>query len=540
MQYHTMPALPLITVARQARQKPCQYRRLTRSFLSLFKYWFCLGLMGFGSLSFAGDYYWQTAVWPAVGTTPTAACEASLARSNSEGNKYISVKFNWIHESGKRGTCQYFSIDGNVRYDVTRFGDSCPGDLVYNSKTGECDVSPPEVCTGIASQTEADNCLPRAQKGPPESCPSSYGGNPINFAIGNKFQSEYDYSASDSYSLEFSRSYNSLDGLWRHSFSTHLRIAHDAQSIALVMGHGRESFFTVSGNNVSSSSADIGVLSKTATGWQFLSGDNEHFTFDSAGKLTSWRDARGGRQDLVYTGSQVSVTDQLGNSLSFTQDDKYQPLTLTAVGVQITYGYNANKRLTAVNKTQGGQTTQRQFHYEDTRNNALLTGITDERGVRYATWSYDDQGRAITSEHANGAERIAIEYKNDGSASVTNELGKIANYEFQAILGVKRITAIEGEPSANCPMSNSTFTYDTRGLLKTKTDNKGHLTTYDYNDRGLEVSRTEAAGTPQARTITTDWHTTLFLPVTVTEPSRITHYTYDDQGRQLSQAQTDL
>ncbi len=39
---------------------------------------------------------------------------------------------------------------------------------------------------------------------------------------------------------------------------------------------------------------------------------------------------------------------------------------------------------------------------------------------------------------------------------------------------------------------------------------------------GLETSRTEAAGTAQARTITTDWHPTLFLPVQVSEPGRIT------------------
>ena len=119
--------------------------------------------------------------------------------------------------------------------------------------------------------------------------------------------------------------------------------------------------------------------------------------------------------------------------------------------------------------------------------------------------------------------------------SVTNELGKVAKYSFEYIKGVRRITSIQGEPSPNCPNSNSSFTYDSRGLLKTKTDNKGILTTYDYNDRGLEVSRTEAAGTPQARTTTTTWHPTLFLPLTVTEAGRTTHYQYDNQARQISQ-----
>jgi YD repeat-containing protein len=497
---------------------------------------------------YAVDYYYMSPGHLAHFSKPQDVCDIGRPPG------FVGYIFEGMYTSngGLNYICRYnyFAVGAQqwgYRYlYANRFGSSCPAGSSFDVATGECKAPTPEKCASTARQVEGveqqtyevANCIAREQKGPPESCPSSYSVNPINFAVGNKFQHESDYKALGSSSLEFVRGYNSLDGLWRHSYATHLRIAQDAQSIALVMAHGRESFFTVSGNSVAASSADIGVLSKTATGWQFLSGDNEHFTFDSTGRLNSWGDASGNTHQLVYNGSQISVTDHLGNSLTFTEDDKHQPLTLTANGVQITYSYNANNRLTAVNKTLGGQTTQRQFHYEDTRNNALLTGITDERGIRYATWSYDDLGRAISSEHANGAERIAIEYKSDGGASVTNELGKVTSYQFQTILGVKRIIAIKGEPSANCPNSNSTFTYDARGLLKTKTDNKGYLTTYDYNTRGLEVSRTEAAGTPQARTITTDWHPTLFLPVSVTEPTRITTYTYDAQGRQLSQSAT--
>lgn len=186
----------------------------------------------------------------------------------------------------------------------------------------------------------------------------------------------------------------------------------------------------------------------------------------------------------------------------------------------------------------GASTPLRSYYYEDSRFPKYLTAIMDERRIKYATWTYDTQGRAISSEHADGAEKVLISYNSDGSRTVTNPLGKKTIFRTANFNGIKRITAIEGEPSANCPNSNSTFTYDSRGLLKTKTDNKGHLTTYDYNEHGLEISRTEAAGTPQVRTVTTDWHPTLFLPVTVTEPSRITTYTYDDQGRQLSQSVT--
>ncbi|WP_256657856.1 DUF6531 domain-containing protein [Pseudomonas sp. 2FG] len=361
--------------------------------------------------------------------------------------------------------------------------------------------------------------------------------NPINIAIGNKFQTETDYPSSGISTLSFTRTYNSLDGLWRHNHSTYLRFA--GTNLALVMAHGRESFFTVNGSTVTAAPTELGNLVKTADGWLYAAENNERFSFDATGRLTRWANTAGATQQLTYVSGKVTVTDNLGHSLSFTEDAQHQPLSLSTPSLQITYSYNANQRLTQLTRTRGGQTEQRQFHYEDPRNPNLLTGITDERGVRYATWSYDDKGRAISSEHAGGVEHGTVAYNADGSSTVTNELGKTTVYRFTAIGGIKRVTAIEGEPSANCPNSNSSFTYDARGLLKTKTDNKGFVTTYDYNERGLEIGRTEAVGTPQARTISTAWHPTLFLPVTVTEPGRITTYSYDAQGRQLSQTQTD-
>jgi YD repeat-containing protein len=129
-----------------------------------------------------------------------------------------------------------------------------------------------------------------------------------------------------------------------------------------------------------------------------------------------------------------------------------------------------------------------------------------------------------------------LSYNSDGSTTITNELGKITKYKFYPIDGVKRLTAIEGEPSANCPFSNSRFSYDERGRMKTKMNNRGIVTTYNYNARGLESSRTEASGTPQARTITTEWHPAFALPLVVTEPNRITRYEYDSQGRQLNRS----
>src|SRR5690606_4958437 len=79
---------------------------------------------------------------------------------------------------------------------VERHGSSCPAGSITNPTTG--------------------GCYKDEQKGPSNFCPSPTAGNPINFAIGNKFQSETDYHAGGNSALNFTRSYNSLDGLWRH------------------------------------------------------------------------------------------------------------------------------------------------------------------------------------------------------------------------------------------------------------------------------------------------------------------------------------
>nr|WP_239987078.1 RHS repeat domain-containing protein [Pseudomonas syringae] len=104
--------------------------------------------------------------------------------------------------------------------------------------------------------------------------------------------------------------------------------------------------------------------------------------------------------------------------------------------------------------------------------------------------------------------------------------------------GVRRIISIVGEPTPDCPASDTSYTYNTHGQILTKTDAKGLITTYAYNDRGLETSRTEASGTPLARTVTTEWGADRFLPVRIVEPDRITVYNYDAQGRELSRRTT--
>jgi len=108
----------------------------------------------------------------------------------------------------------------------------------------------------------------------------------------------------------------------------------------------------------------------------------------------------------------------------------------------------------------------------------------------------------------------------------------VQTYHFVIQHGVVKISRIDGGP---CPGCNQTqhVTYDANGFVASRTDFNGNVTTYVNNSRGLQTSRTEAVGTPEERTITTEWHGDFRVPVRITGPGKITTFTYDSQGRLL-------
>lgn len=362
--------------------------------------------------------------------------------------------------------------------------------------------------------------------------PNLLQGNPVNISNGNKFQAEIDTELP----FKFTRYFNSINGIWGHTYSMRLLIGYT--SLAIVRPDGRQILFKRNGNIALAEEDELGTLLKSATGWKYSSADSQTYEFDEYGQLTAWMQGNNEKQTVQHSGGSILITNERGDSMTIVIDlPTYQVMSLKQSTSSITYAYTDGK-LIKVTKTRQGESTSRLYHYESQEHPNSLTGITNEIGIKSSEWKYDNDGRAISSEHTNGAEKVSITYNSDGSSTLINAYGKKTHYQFQHIQGAKYISAIEGDATPDCPYSNSTFTYSNRGLLKTKTDAKGNLTTYDYNDRGLETNRTEASGTPQARTVTTEWHPTLFLKTKVTEPSRITTYQYDAQGRQTGQIVT--
>ncbi|MEP9317390.1 DUF6531 domain-containing protein [Pseudomonas sp. LABIM340] len=378
-------------------------------------------------------------------------------------------------------------------------------------------------------------------------------GSHTQFSRGYSFQVESDI-YSDRNSPKFTRIYNSSFAVaagafgenWHHNFEARIQkfpIA-SVRMVTVSRPDGKANIYTQV-NGAWSSDADVkDILTSTydsagnESGWKLVLAD-EYRTdyFDVNGRLQSTQGPDGQTTKLAYNANQQiqTITSSTGQILSLNYDTSGRIKDITdPSGLKYKYEYDNQGRLA---KFVRPDDSTKNYLFEKNALPFLITGIVD-RGLRTFTATYDDLGRVTSSEQVNATQKISMIYNTDGSTTVINPYNKETTYRYQTILGVKRVIAIEGEASPNCPDSNSTFTYDAHGLLKTKTDAKGNVTTYDYNDRSLEISRTEASGTAQTRTITTEWHPTLFLKTKVTEPNRITTYQYDPQGRQTGQIVT--
>lgn len=430
---------------------------------------------------------------------------------------------------------------------------------MYIINIGDVVCQPGYTYDGVTGSCVIPTVAPLKNVGKAESCQDqALVGNPINAGMGNKFQEEVDYHASGSEKLGFIRYYNShvlvgggaFGDKWSASFLSDLEVIGDpltATTVNARSASGQVLSFTFNGDwrpdvDVNNNLERLTDTSGNFIGWRYTRNDGVVEIYSTTGKLLSITNRNGLTQTLIYDGQNrlYQVTNSFGQTLTFAYDaqNRIQSMTDPEGGIY-TYGYDANNNLTSVtypdNKT-------RTYLYEDINFSHALTGIIDENNNRFATWAYDTQGRAISSEHAGGVEKVDLVYNTDGTTTVTDALGTARTYTFQTILGVVKNASLT-QPCSSCGGSNQATTYDTNGNVASKTDFNGTVTTYTYDlARNLETARTEAYGTASARTISTQWHPTFRIPTAIAEPLKLTTYTHDANGNVLTkteQATTD-
>lgn len=381
-------------------------------------------------------------------------------------------------------------------------------------------------------------------------------GNPINRGTGVKYESEDLTSGGGD--IRYSISYNSraadnpyskAPGAWGI-----FRTGSYLESLVLSFGSGNPQGlpggvyalrsdgkvlqFALSGNNYISDADRSERLTRIVdtngrtTGWLLSTASGGNETYDASGRHLVDIDSLGRTLSLDYDGQNrlATVTDTFGRKLTFAYDvaNRINNLTQPDGGI-VTFSYDTADNLHTV--TWPGNLT-RTYHYEDSRFPNNLTGITDENGVRFATWSYDAQGRAIVSKHAGEVDTYQLTY-NTTNTVVIDPLLTQRTKNLTTILGVVKSTGESQPGGSGCGPSSSSVTYDTSGNVKTRTDFNGNLTEYSYDSggRNLEIQRVEAKGKSEQRSISTQWHSYWRKPTKIAEPKKLTTYVYNgDNG----------
>lgn len=426
---------------------------------------------------------------------------------------------------------------------------------------------------------------------------------PITMGSGIKELEETDYQSADGI-LSFTRHYHSMYffapraaagneirdmGLvWRSNYNKHIYAVTGSAyvSAALTYPSGEVQYFDANGNALIDYGRSTAKLTTTAQGYQLHNSDDSVENYDATGKLLSIQSRSGITLTVIYAdgtdgaasgqggylldssgnpltavvpaGWLLRVIDSFGRSLTFGYD-VYQRIVKVSLpdNNSLSYAYDANNNLTVVTEPDG---TQRSYLYNeqnDTSNAWLpnaLTGIIDEINTRYATYFYDASGRAVGEVYpaaGTNTNQYQLSYNtNSLTTTETDPLGTVHTYQYQeSNKSLLQLVSETRQAAAGAGTVTSSKTYDSNGNMASRTDFDGNVTTYSYDlSRNLETRRTEASGTANARTTTTQWNPTYDVPTVISiyagnsasgTPIQTVSFSYDGQGNVLTKTASD-
>jgi YD repeat-containing protein len=388
----------------------------------------------------------------------------------------------------------------------------------------------------------------------------------------------------------------SFGPLWSSSFHKRLNVKSGNASVDAYRGNGRIAGFGLSAALGSGGAyvAGAGIndaVTVISGGYRYLdaaSGVLE--TYNSAGQLIASADKKGNTLTYTYSsaasaaapaaGYLTQVTDNTGRTIAFsyvlpvggvaTSDGLVATIT-TPDGRSMSAAYDGNKNLSTLTWPDGKTRT---FQYENPGLPWALTGKTDENNVRLATWAYDTEGRAVSSDGALGTDHYSATYATPPQAVITETLvvGNGLNYPntyyrnhgWQAPTGLQvtdatgtmaatNVVMPNGYPTlagitqaagSGSPAASNASTYDSRGNLLSHDNFQGERTCYAYDGKNQQIARVEglattvdcatvlavAASLPAgARKYTTTWDTNWRVPKLTTQPGSMTTLVYQGQ-----------
>jgi RHS repeat-associated protein len=387
-------------------------------------------------------------------------------------------------------------------------------------------------------------------------------GEPINLATGNVSQLVTDYTTKGTNPLAFTRAYNSMSYTrnlqptmmgadWRNNFDRYLLIVLNGTSkmAAAQRASGQVLNFYCGTGTTCTPDTDVDAsLTVSGSTWTLTDSDDTVETYTVAsgvGTLNSIKLRNGYTQTMHYTtGKLTSVTDTYGRTLGLTYTGSVVTGVTTPDSLSLTYGYttvNSQSLLTSVSYSTSPTTTLT-YVYGNTNLPFALTGITDENGHGYATWAYDGQGRATSSQLAGGVNFTSVTYfDNNGNRAVTGPQGVTETYKFTTLQGASKVSEIDRASNGTVASATETFLYDTNGFIKSLTDWNSNNTWFTNNSHGLPTAIVFASGSAVTHTTSITYDSTwarLAHVVTTTGLTSTLNYS-SSNGTLLSRVDSD-
>ncbi len=236
--------------------------------------------------------------------------------------------------------------------------------------------------------------------------------NPVVLATGEKYLAQEDFTVGGYYGFDFTRTYRSrlrsgkFFGLsWKSSLDP-MKVTWSSQQICEPGGPcaPRDATLTETDGSVFKYTTDPGYIGEynvkfnTAKGmlyynffnarWELWREDRRYF-FNASGNLTSITDAGGAvLLSYTYSGSRpVTITNGAGATITLLWTSGLVTKVTDPAGKAWVYEYDGNGQLSKV-KSPGTPQDLRSYHYENTGDPTLLTGVSIN-GVRKTNYAYD-------------------------------------------------------------------------------------------------------------------------------------------------------
>ena len=431
--------------------------------------------------------------------------------------------------------------------------------------------------------------------------PNDRPGNPCAADFGNKEYREGDF-AWDGF--DFRRAYNSIADFplssgfgnnWSHTFSDRLMFDNAGNATywirpdgyverLYVVESGKQVYYSPNTPNLALTKPTRGSQDPADGVWRLSAPGQKVTWFDAKGRLLR-KQIAGTKVDLAYCGGTELGTDDCpsrdlirratnsrGRTLEFTYTvlpGATQEARLVSVkadgAVAMQYRYDAQGRMTAA-WHDGVEGAGRRYLYGESAQlcrNASggtiagcdpikfpnhMTGVEDESATRFATYSYDDKGRATISEHAGGAGRVTVDYLSATQSKATLASGAVKTFGYTNEQ-LKKISSATVSGGAGTSTQTTQVSYDSRWRVAYNSVVGGARTEFGYTGPNLSSRKeglSEAGGaTAVTRTTQFDWNTAYNEPseqrVLNSSGAAVAKrkWTYNDRGQPLVSTEVD-